>query len=74
MDIHHKNYPKSNYTTEVEKDFRELDQEKEFTCRQRHNDIHHEVRATEKPPLQDMVVAVNSLTLAAKMKSAFAKK
>lgn len=62
-DVHHKYYPRNNYRTSIEKEFRELESNKELSCRQRHNDIH----AMESPPMKpthiEMLTALGKLTV-----------
>lgn len=45
-DVHHVYFPKRDYITPTEKRWRNLDENKELTCRDRHNEIH----ATQSPP------------------------
>lgn len=47
-DIHHKYWPSSNFRTRIEKQFRQLPENKEITCRERHDQIH----ATESEPIK----------------------
>ena len=58
-DIHHEYWPKSEYTTEVQKKFRELEVNKIFICRALHNAIHAANHASDKPNRSTMVEALD---------------
>lgn len=47
-DVHHLYFPRRSYKSRVEKDFRNLPDNKEVLCRDEHNERH----ATELPPLK----------------------
>ncbi len=47
-DLHHLYFPRRDYKTNVEKQFRNLPENKEQLCRAEHNERH----ATEPPPLK----------------------
>lgn len=59
QDIHHEYWPRADYTTSVEKEFRELEVNKEFICRALHNFIHAKNRASDKPSRATMLEAIN---------------
>ncbi len=47
-DIHHTYYPRCQYKSGVDKEFRELPQNKQYLCRQEHDELH----ATQLPPIK----------------------
>lgn len=57
-DVHHDYYPKRDYRTQIEKQFRELPENKQRMCRQQHNDIHATNGNPEKPSLEEMRLAI----------------
>lgn len=57
-DVHHYAYPKRDYQTTLEKEFRELDENKVRICRQEHNDIPALESPPRKPDLETMQRAV----------------
>ena len=57
-DVHHKYWPRRNYKGQVAKQFRNLDENKELTCRDRHNEIHATERTPRKPSNQEMIVVI----------------
>jgi hypothetical protein len=67
-DVHHRQWPRRAYQSPVAKEFRDLDENKELTCRDRHNEIHATEMPPEKPPekpsVADMRVAVEVSRLA----------
>lgn len=60
-DIDHIYWPAKDYTTPVEKEFRELPENKQLICRVLHEQRH----ATEQPPLkpdrETMLLAINGI-------------
>jgi len=63
-DVHHEFYPKNRYRTHIEKQFRELPENKQRMCRQQHNDIHATREIPEKPSLEEMRLAIVSHNMA----------
>ena len=59
QDIHHEYWPKADYKTSVEKEFRELEINKEFICRALHNAIHARNRQSDKPSRATMLGAIH---------------
>lgn len=57
-DVHHRQWPRRSYRSQTEKNYRELDENKELTCRDRHNEIHATTPPPEKPPTSIMLAAV----------------
>lgn len=57
-DVHHRQYPRRDYRKPVERDYRNLDDNKELTCRDRHNEIHATESPPEKPTLREMRLAI----------------
>lgn len=57
-DIDHKYFPKRAYKTEVEREFRELDENKTKVCRRLHDQRHATERIPEKPDLDFMKRAI----------------
>lgn len=57
-DVHHKKWPRRDYRTPVEKEYRELEDNKELSCRDRHNEIHATQRPPEKPSREEMLASV----------------
>lgn len=57
-DTHHLYFPRFLYTTELEKEFRELPENKVELCRREHNEIHATTEPPEKPSRQQMLAAV----------------
>ena len=57
-DEHHAYWPKRRYKSQVEKEFRNLPENREMMCRAEHDELH----ATERPPLkpsrQEMLQAI----------------
>lgn len=62
-DVHHKQYPRRAYRNSVERDFRNLDKNKELTCRDRHNEIHATEFPPPKPSIDEMRQALGKLTI-----------
>lgn len=65
-DVHHKVYPRREYKTGLPYRYRELPENKELTCRDRHNEIHATQAPPERPTREQMLARVafskNSLT------------
>lgn len=57
-DVHHEYYPSSQYRRPIEKEFRNLPENKEFICRAVHNEIHATQQAPDKPTLDFMREAI----------------
>lgn len=57
-DVHHKEWPRRAYSTPLEKEYRELEDNKELTCRDRHNEIHATQQPPEKPSHEEMNAAI----------------
>lgn len=64
-DVHHEYYPRSDYVTKLEKEFRELPDNKTKMCRAQHNERHATEQPPEKPSVEDMRYAVNAYRVAA---------
>lgn len=58
QDIHHEYWPKNEYTTATEKEFRELEINKRFICRALHNAIHAANRASDHPSRAVMIETI----------------
>lgn len=59
--VHHLYYPKRYYQTPVEKEFRELPENKERLCMAEHDLIHRTERPPQKPDRDEMLVAINGI-------------
>ena len=57
-DRHHEYWPRSEYTTKVEREFRGLEVNQIVICRALHNGIHARRRRSEKPPRKEMLRAI----------------
>ena len=59
-DVHHKQWPRSTYRRmgRLAMDFRNLDENKELTCRDRHNEKHATERPPERPSATEMQLAI----------------
>lgn len=55
---HHKYFPSKSYKTKLEKDFRELQDNKVQMCMWMHNVLHASTPPPEKPPREEMLKAV----------------
>ena len=55
QDVHHEYWPRSEYRTPVERQFRGLEVNQQFICRALHNAIHAEKRRSGKPPRKEML-------------------
>lgn len=62
-DKHHIFWPAHYYRTPLEKDFRELPQNKELTCRDEHNEIHATEYPPKKPSTQEMIQAISQVAI-----------
>lgn len=58
QDIHHEYWPKKDYKSDVEKEFRGLLVNQTFICRALHNAIHASQDPPEKPSRDEMLVAI----------------
>ena len=58
-DVHHEYWPKSEYKTRIEREFRLLDENKILVCRALHNEIHARRRQSEKPSRNEMLRIIN---------------
>lgn len=57
MSRHHAFWPRNIYRKEIDREFRNLDENKVYICRQQHDDIHLE-EPPEKPCRDDMLRAL----------------
>jgi hypothetical protein len=57
-DIHHELWPAYQYSTPVERQFRELSENKVRMCRNEHNELHATEFPPHKPTLRDMLAAL----------------
>lgn len=57
-DTHHLFYPRRDYRTRVEKEFRELPENKEQLCRAVHNERHAMEGPPQKPSREEMLGAI----------------
>lgn len=58
-DVHHFYYPRKDYKTKTEKEFRNLPENKGYVCRCLHNFIHATQEPPVKPTLDFMLDAIN---------------
>lgn len=58
-DVHHKVYPRRAYQRGIAAAYRELDENKELTCRWRHNEVHASQEPPERLPIEEMHRIVN---------------
>jgi hypothetical protein len=65
-DEHHKYFPKADYQTSTEKQFRELEENKIYGCRDKHNEDHATQPIPTKPELFFMVEAIKAARRAKK--------
>lgn len=61
QNIHHLYYPKNQYTTPVEREFRELPENKERMCMAEHDELHRTERPPQKPDREEMLLAINGI-------------
>lgn len=59
--VHHKMWPKRDYTTPIEREFRELPENKERMCMQEHDLLHQTERPPQKPDRETMLLAINGI-------------
>ncbi len=59
--IHHEYYPKRDYTTPIEKEFRELEENKTPMCMAEHDQIHRDFGPPDKPSRDEMLLAINGI-------------
>lgn len=59
--VHHLYWPKNQYTTPVEKEFRELPENKERMCMSEHSDLHRLEAPPDKPDREEMLLAINGI-------------
>lgn len=57
-DEHHLMWPKRNYQSPLERQFRELPENKEQTCRWEHDEIHQFDHPPKKPTAEAMISAI----------------
>ena len=57
-DVHHKYYPRHKYRGKFLRAFRNLDENKEKTCRARHEEIHATEPVPKKPTQDEMWIAL----------------
>lgn len=58
-DIHHDYFPRREYKTKIEKDFRNLDENKKLMCRMAHNAFHAMGIIPDKPSREEMLKRLN---------------
>ena len=59
--VHHEYYPKSDYTTPIEKEFRELPENKTPMCMAEHDQLHKEFAPPVKPDREEMLLVINGI-------------
>ena len=59
-DTHHLYFPRRDYQTKTEKQYRELPHHKVVICRNEHNELHAEYQPPTKPSQAEMVRAIAS--------------
>ena len=57
-DEHHLYWPRNQYTSKMEKFFRELPENKVQLCRAEHDEIHATEKPPAKPPVQAIIAAL----------------
>lgn len=62
-DDHHLYYPARDYTTPLEKEFRQLPENRQQTCRWEHELIHLEDPAPRKPKAEQMIQALSQIAI-----------
>jgi len=58
MNVHHRYWPAYMYRTQLEREFRDLEVNKDRICSYEHAMIHHEEQPPIKPSVQTMMEAV----------------
>lgn len=58
MDVHHLCHPRKDYKKPVEREFRNLEENKVYTCRNLHQIEHSVFEPPEKPDLEIMRLAI----------------
>ena len=61
MNIHHLYYPASDYKTPVQKEFRELPENKEALCMLEHDMRHKTEQPPDMPSRDEMLLAINGI-------------
>lgn len=61
QNIHHIYWPAADYKTDIEKEFRELPENKVALCMQEHDEIHRTELPPEKPDRETMLLAINGI-------------
>lgn len=61
-DVDHKYHPRRDYETEIEREFRELPENKTLTCRRVHDERHKYEEAPDKPSRGFMINAIRRAT------------
>lgn len=59
--IHHLYWPKRDYTTPIQREFRELPENKESLCMAEHDDKHRFESPPTMPSRDEMLVAINGM-------------
>lgn len=59
MDCHHLYYPRRGYRRPIEREFRNLEENKVFMCRNLHNMEHALLPPPDKPTLEEMAETIN---------------
>jgi hypothetical protein len=60
---HHRLWPRRRYKSQLEKQFRDLPENKEQLCRWEHDLLHEFELPPEKPSLETMLVALSQLAI-----------
>jgi len=61
QNTHHLYYPKNDYTTPVEKEFRELQDNKVVLCMVEHDQLHKIEQPPMKPSRDEMLMVINGI-------------
>lgn len=56
--VHHEYWPRNEYSTPVERIFRDLPENKVMLCRDLHDELHAEQDRSEKPSREEMMEAI----------------
>lgn len=62
-DIHHLFFPANQYARGLDKEFREMEDNKVLMCRELHEDIHHTQPIPEHPSRTEMLQALGRIPL-----------